>query len=283
MFASGIARTIARQPPPPRATLAPVHDRLAALQLPGPRPWIMAHRGASDLAPENTLESFALALAHGADLLETDVWLSGDGELVCHHDPTLLRMAGDPRRVGQLPASQLRRLRLRDARGDGGREGVPRLAELLELVPLEVPVMLELKDSTILEPRPLARLVEVLGARVRERRVGVICSSRRWLRAIEALAPGVITGHIAMHDCRGARDVDLLGPWWPLLRLNPRYVAAAHRHGQRVCPLDPHLHHADHLRRWLALDVDAVLTNDPRRTRSAIEALGGHRRGAAPR
>ncbi len=241
----------------------------------------MAHRGACDLAPENTLESFALALEHGADLLETDLWLSGDGELVCHHDPTLRRMTGDPRRVGQLSAAALRRLRVHDDRGHGGREGVPRLHELLELAPREVPVILELKDPAILEPRALARLLEALAPRARERRAGVICSSLRWLRRIKARAPGIITGHIAMHDPLGARDMDLLGPWWPLLRLNPGYVAAAHRRGQRVCPLDPQLHRPDHLARWLALDVDAVLTNDPRRTRAAIESLGGH--GADPR
>lgn len=238
----------------------------------------MAHRGASDLAPENTLGSFALALEHGADLLETDLWLSSDGELVCHHDPTLQRMTGDPRRVGQLAAAALRQLRVRDEHGEG-REGVPRLAELLELVPAAVPIMLELKDPAIVEPGPLARLVRLLEPRARERRVGVICASLPWLRRIKALTPGVVTGHIAMHDPLGARDVDLLGPWWPLLRLNPYYVASAHRYGQRVCPLDPQLHRGDHLQRWLALDVDAVLTNDPRRTRAAIEALGGHRCG----
>ncbi|MCX4246993.1 glycerophosphodiester phosphodiesterase [Paraliomyxa miuraensis] len=249
---------------------------LASLELPGPRPWVMAHRGASDLAPENTLGAFALALEHGADLLETDLWLSGDGELVCHHDPTLRRMTGDPRRVGQLTATQLRRLHVRDETRES-HEGVPRLLELLELTPLEVPVMLEIKDPAIVEPGPLDRLRRILAPRIRERRVGVLCASLQWLRRIGALAPGLVLGHIAMHDPLGARNVDLLGPWWPLLSLNPRYVEHAHRRGQRVCPLDPRLHRGDHLRRWLALDVDAVLTNDPRRTRAAIEALGGHR------
>lgn len=237
----------------------------------------MAHRGACDLAPENTLESFALALEHGADLLETDLWLSGDGELVCHHDATLRRTTGDPRRVGQLSAAQLARLRVCDGRGEGGREGIPRLAELLALVPDRVPVILEIKDPAIAEPNPMQRLLDVLGDRARERRAGVIGFSLPLLRRLKARAPGLVVGHIAMRDPLGARDVDLLGPWWPLLRLNPRYVAAAHRRGQRVCPLDPHLHRPDHLRRWLALDVDALLTNDPRRTRRAVEALGGHR------
>ncbi|MEX1362350.1 MAG: glycerophosphodiester phosphodiesterase [Nannocystaceae bacterium] len=249
-----------------------------ALEIPGrPRPWVMAHRGASDLAPENTLESFALAIEHGADLVETDLWLASDGEIVCHHDATLLRTTGDPRRVGELSAAQLRRLRIRDGRGGGERQGVPRLAELLELLPEEVPVILELKDPMLAEPGPSARLLRELGARASERRAGAIGFDLRALRRLKANAPGLIVGHIAMRDPWGAHDMDLLGPWWPLLRLNPGYVEAAHKRGQRVCPLDPHLHARGHLDRWLALDVDAVLTNDPRATRQAIESLGGHR------
>lgn len=236
----------------------------------------MAHRGASDLCPENTLEAFELALEHGADLLETDLWLAADGELVCHHDATLRRTTGDPRRVGQVCSTQLARLRVRDDQGGGGRQGIPRLAELVELVPDEVPLILEIKDPVIVEPRPLRRLLDTLGARARDKRAGVICFDLALLRRIKAAAPGMITGHIAMRDPWGARDMDLLGPWWPLLRLNPTYVAAAHRRGQRVCPLDPHVHDPPHLKRWLDLDVDALLTNDPRRTRQAIEALSGH-------
>ena len=231
----------------------------------------MAHRGACDLAPENTLASFQLALDHDADLLETDLWLSADGEIVCNHDRTLLRTTGDRRRVGQLTARALARLPARDHHGQ--EHGVPRLATLLEMVPAHVPLIVELKDPALVEPGPLARLLRELGARARERRAGVITERRGLLRKLRTAAPGLVAGHIALRDPWGARDVDLLGPWWPLLRLNPGYVAAARRRGQRVCPLDPQLHAPGHLSRWLSLDVDAVLTNDPRRTRLAIEAL----------
>ena len=237
----------------------------------------MAHRGACDLAPENTLESFALAVEHGADLVETDLWVAADGEIVCHHDPTLQRTTGDPRHVGRLSASQLARLRVRPSDGSRGREGIPRLSELLELLPNEVPVILELKDPLLAEPGAAARLLRELGARARERRAGVIGFDLALLRRLRARAPGLVVGHISTRDPWGAHDMDLLGPWWPLLRLNPGYVAAAHRRGQRVCPLDPRLHAPGHLDRWLRLDVDAVLTNDPRATRRAIEQLGGHR------
>ena len=51
------------------------------------RPNIVAHRGASAAHPENTVEAFLGARAEGADWVELDVRLSGDGHLVVHHDP----------------------------------------------------------------------------------------------------------------------------------------------------------------------------------------------------
>lgn len=57
----------------------------------GPPPRVFGHRGAAGLAPENTLPSFALGLALGANVLELDVHGSKDGVIVVFHDPTLER------------------------------------------------------------------------------------------------------------------------------------------------------------------------------------------------
>lgn len=232
-----------------------------------PRPWIMAHRGASDHAPENGLTAFGLAIDHGADVIETDLWFTADGVLVCHHDETLDRMCGDRRRVGDCTLAQLRELRL------AGRteERVPTLAELLALLPAEMPVILELKDPAFDRPEAIRRLAETLGERVARQRAGVITTRRRTLRRFHDLVPDLVTGHIAMADPWGHRHAALLGPYWPILLANPWYVRRAHRRGQLVCPLDPGLHRR--LARYLALEVDAVLTNDPKATRQRIEAL----------
>ncbi len=230
----------------------------------------MAHRGASDLAPENTLAGFELAVEHGADLLETDVWCTTDGELVCHHDATLERMTGDPRRVDAVSTADLRSLRVRGARPYGG-EGIPTLRELVARTPPDIAIVVELKDHTLQRTERLRTLLEVLGDRVPRRRAGVIAESLPLLRAVQQNAPSLVTGHIAISRPWGNRTTDLLGPWWPWLVLNPGYVRRAHRRGQRVCPLDPGLHRRLH--RYLNMDVDAVLTNDPRSTRSLIDDL----------
>src|SRR5262249_42032097 len=134
------------------------------LDIPGrPRPWIMAHRGASDLAPENSAASFTLALEHGADLLETDLWFCSDGEIVCIHDRSLVRTTGDLRMVTDCAQAQISRLRLvADAEGRYLDERVPTLAELVARTPDHVPLVLELKDPRFAEPKRLQRLLEIL-------------------------------------------------------------------------------------------------------------------------
>lgn len=228
----------------------------------------MAHRGASDLAPENSLAAFEMAVEHGADLLETDVWFTTDGEIVCHHDATLERMTGDSRRVDQLDSDQLRSLQLRSSHGFAG-ESIPTLQELVEQTPPDVVVVAELKDPRFSEPDRLAKLLEVLGDRVASHRAGVICENLSLLRTVKAQAPELVSGHIAIMRPWANTTTELLGPYWPWLKLNPGYVKRAHKRGQRVCPLDPDLHRR--LPRYLELDVDAVLTNDPAQTRALIE------------
>jgi glycerophosphoryl diester phosphodiesterase len=115
---------------------------------------IIAHRGASGSAPENTLPAFELAARQGADAFELDVRLTGDGVPVVLHDPTLDRTTDGTGPLIELPLAQLRRV---DAGArfspDRGRTfpykstgvAVPTLAEVLRAFP-EMPVLIEIKE-----------------------------------------------------------------------------------------------------------------------------------------
>jgi len=65
-----------------------------------------AHRGARLLEPENTIPAFRTALAQGATGIETDVWLSADGAVVCAHDPVVSR-GRRRRRLASMTADEL--------------------------------------------------------------------------------------------------------------------------------------------------------------------------------
>ena len=75
-----------------------------------PRPWIVAHRGARDEAPENTGAAFDRALRNDIDGIELDVQLSADGVPVLYHDRTLWKIARSRKRISSLPLDQLQKL-----------------------------------------------------------------------------------------------------------------------------------------------------------------------------
>ena len=101
----------------------------------------MAHRGLhGDGAPENTLAAFRAAVAHEVPV-ELDVHLTADGELAVIHDDDLQRVAGQPLRIRDASADDLRRARVL-----GSDEHVPTLDEVLDVLGGRVAVMIELKN-----------------------------------------------------------------------------------------------------------------------------------------
>lgn len=236
-------------------------------------PLIMAHRGDRDHAPENSLAAFRLALDARCDIVETDLWFTSDGVLVCHHDATLERMTGDARLIGDVRLEELRRLRLHSDPGGRFRdEAIPTLDELLEMLPAGVILALELKDPAFETEAACRRLVAVIGDRIDERTVATLAFNRNCLRAIKSVAPKLTVGHISKDDPFPSGEFELLGPISPLLILNPLYVLLAHRRGQYVCVLDNRLERR--LKRFVSMGVDAVLSDDPGATYAQLVEMG---------
>ncbi len=145
---------------------------------------------------------------------------------------------------------------------------MPTLDELLDLTPPGVILTLELKDPRFREPEWAARLVERVSERVQDRTVVAVSFHAAYLAAVKAVQPTFPVGHITVWRLRPSPGMELVGPIWPMLLANPRYVRQAHGRGQLVCPLDPTPE--PRLRLYRRLDVDAVLTNDPAKTRRAL-------------
>ncbi len=104
-------------------------------------PIVIAHRGASLRALENSLEAFSLSLADRADMIEFDVRLSADGEPVVIHDARTGRTARENLTVSRCDAARLKKVRLRNG------EPVPFLSDVLDRIRGEVPVNIESKTA----------------------------------------------------------------------------------------------------------------------------------------
>jgi glycerophosphoryl diester phosphodiesterase len=97
---------------------------------------LIAHRGASAEAPENTLSAYRRAVELGVDLIELDVRLSQDGVPVCHHDAELL----DGRPVSELTYRELKDLK-------AGESEIPSFEAVLKLDLGMTGLMVELKEG----------------------------------------------------------------------------------------------------------------------------------------
>lgn len=241
------------------------------LGLPGKaRPYLMAHRGNKVACPENTLVAFQRALDDGADIIETDLHLTVDGVFVCIHDATVDRTTNGSGAVASMTLAEIKELSAAYGRPEFVDERVPTLAELAAILPDSVALALELKTDRFLEPRVSLHLVRELERIGVCGRTVVLSFSFARLRSVRAVAPDIPVGWITLRRLWPRREPELLGPFWPLLLLNPAYVARAHRSNQLVCPLDPAPDKRLWLYRWLG--CDAVLSDDPGATR---RALGG--------
>ncbi len=169
-------------------------------------PLIIAHRGASFDAPENTLAAFELACRQGADMLELDVQRCADGVLVVFHDATTHRWDGVGWPVRQCSLAYLRSL-------DINGERVPTLAEVCALArTYPVALNVELKQPDI-----AAQVVALLRATGLTHRSLLSSFDPAALRSLQATAPGLrcayLMGTRSYHPGIRAREL------WPLLHL----------------------------------------------------------------
>lgn len=114
---------------------------------------IIGHRGASYLAPENTLASSKLAWSLGADAVETDIYLSKDNRIICSHDANTKRTTGANMVIKETTSKELRKLdagSFKDKKYKG--EKLPFLSELIKAVPEGKELVVEIKCGSEVLP-----------------------------------------------------------------------------------------------------------------------------------
>jgi glycerophosphoryl diester phosphodiesterase len=153
----------------------------------GRRPEIIAHRGASEEAPENTLAAIELAWRQGADAVEVDARLSRDGQIVLMHDASTERTGGHFARVANQTLAELKTLDVGRWWGDDwAGEPVPTLAEALDTVPSGGRIVIDLKVEHEIIPE-FVRVIK--SSHVRPVQIVVTGSSLATLAAVKREIP----------------------------------------------------------------------------------------------
>jgi glycerophosphoryl diester phosphodiesterase len=231
-------------------------------------PKIIAHRGASLARPENTLAAFSTALEQGANGLELDLQMSGDGALLVIHDETLDRTTSGK---GYLHQKSLAEIRALDAgawfseqyRG----ERVPLIQEVLELVHnKDILLNIELKNGIVPYHGMEEKLIQVLD-QYPEQQVIVSSFNHHSLHKLKLLKPGL--------DCGALYIAGFIEPWhyarqWGFAALHPIYlniipdlVTGCRTAGIRLYPWT--VDDDDVLQKMVLSGVDGIITNAPER------------------
>ncbi len=113
---------------------------------------VVAHRGASAYAPENSIEAIQLAWELGADAVEADFRITKDGHIVCIHDSDTERVANQKIAVETSLLSELKALELVSGNEENGVSRIPELADVLASVPAGKLAYLELKSDVRIVP-----------------------------------------------------------------------------------------------------------------------------------
>ena len=236
----------------------------------------MAHRGSSDELPENTLAAFACALQQGSDVLETDIRFTRDDEIILMHDGMLNRTTNSTGTASEMTLAEIKKVRAQrsfDSPTILGDEEIPTLAEFLQFTKTAgTPLALELKDDRFIETRDAERLINLLAAHdALERTVLLSFNGKRIRRLQTRFSPQIPIGIITLKNPFPLYDTDLMGPYFPLLFLNPVIFCMGKTPRKIACPLVPTPE--PRLNYYRRLGAPVLLTNHPAVTRAALQKL----------
>jgi len=169
----------------PAATILAMGNKMPAKS---PIPEIIAHRGFSSDAPENTLAAINLAWKSGCSGVECDVYLTKDHRIMLMHDKTIKRTTGEDLRMAETTSDQLRKL-------DAGSwkapqyagEKIPFLEEVLKTIPDQGTLFIEIKCG----PEILPYLKELIDKSGKMNRLTIICFNLDTITAAKEMMPSI--------------------------------------------------------------------------------------------
>jgi glycerophosphoryl diester phosphodiesterase len=242
-----------------------------------PRPIVVAHRGDRAHAPENTLASFELALAQGADAVELDARLTADGYVIAFHDARLERTTNGRGRVARTALAELRTLDAGSHFSEKFRgEKIPLLEEVFDAIGKKLCINVELKNYDTPGDDLVERVCDLVAKCGLEERVFFSSFLAGNLKRARGLMPDVPRGLLAARHLVGAwarsfgfsfGDYDFLNAY--LDDVDSHAVQRVHRLKRRMYVWT--VNKPEDIQRLKSWGVDGIFTDDPA---LAVRALG---------
>jgi glycerophosphoryl diester phosphodiesterase len=241
-------------------------------------PLIIAHRGASAYAPENTIAAFELAIQQRADVIELDAKLTADEHVVVIHDVTVDRTTNGTGFVHELTLSDLKQLDASHTFNSKFRgETIPTLDEVFNKIGNRIMINIELSNYRSPFDSLPEKVDQVIKSHGLQDNLLVSSFNLISLRRFHQLKPSIPIGILVKRGLLSNLIGSDLGnilvsyqSYHPEKRLvNQELVNKVHRYGRRIYPFT--INSASEMKRLLSLQVDGIFTDDPITARLVID------------
>ncbi len=231
---------------------------------------VMAHRGASKDAPENTIPAFEKAVEMQADYIELDVQETSDGAVVVTHDVNTKRVTGVNEFVWNMTLEEIKKLDAANYFDGYENVEIPTLSEVFDAVGGKIKFNIELKYNR--HTQNLAKSVADLITKYGLEGDCVITSSKKEaLKDMKAVMPEIPCGYILSVSIGKYYDLD----YADFFSLDLNYVTKkslsnCHKVGKPVNAWT--VNDTDSMEKMIALGVDSIITDEPLKARTVITA-----------
>lgn len=235
------------------------------------KPLVIAHRGASGDAPENTLKAFELSLRHGADGVEFDVFLTRDKQVVVTHDENAERLTGTNQWVRKSSLKELLLLNY------GQNERIPTLEQVFELGAKTWGVInIEIKTTGTFTDGIEAELVKLIRKWDLIERVYVSSFNPFHLLRLRAIEPKIKRGYLVWQEHwlnRQTLPIRICDP----ASINLDHTWCTDERLRKYGSIGPKIwlwtvNELDDMKRWISKGgIGAIITNYPARLKALLE------------
>jgi len=264
-------------------------SRIAGFDLPttyATRPLVVAHRGNSSVAPENTLLAMDLGLEAGADLLECDIRQTADHRAILFHDPTLSRITNDPQAIADYSLEELQRFDVGIWKGlPFAGQRIPTLEAALNHIGNRARLLVEIKNEAMgaaVVASLTAANVPLTSTLLISFHFDVLVAIRRQLPNVDAIwladEPAAKVSQWEQ-QLSNVQDAGFLGAGLRVSDASEQRVAAVHRRG--LAQFVWTANELEDMRRIVAVGADAICTDYPERMLSLFQT-GCSPEAAAP-
>ena len=233
-------------------------------------PLIMAHRGYSAAAPENTIPAFEKAIEKGCTAAELDVQMTKDGTIVLLHDSNLKRTTGIDKNIWDVTYDEIKDL-------DNGSffskayagEHIPTLEQVIQLCRDKLFLNIEIKrtghDDGITE-----KVIDIILANDFLDQCDITSQDYRTVEEVKAVNPDVLTAYTSIIGIGKIQNLEAAD----IISINNTFatydnIAKLHNAGKRVFVWT--VNERDTMEELITMNVDAILTNDPGLLEAVVE------------